>query len=167
VQISLRLELNDKPGQLLAAIKPISDIGANIITILHQREVVTDDGMLVVDIVLTLPENRLEQLRENLLANGIGVVRVGTQYLTYTKAVILIGHILHTDLTDTITRIDRPKKAEVTELHLIMPDIDKPSTAKFTIKAAGEVEMDEAFRVLEEIALEKDLLIIDDVGGLE
>ena len=37
VQISLRLELNDKPGQLLAAIKPVSDSGANIISIMHQR----------------------------------------------------------------------------------------------------------------------------------
>lgn len=167
MQISLRLELSDKPGQLLAAIKPISDSGANIITILHQRETATEDGLLVVDIVISLPEDRLPSLRESLQANGVEVVRVGTEYLTFTKAVILIGHILHTDLTDTINRIDKAKKAEVTELHLIMPEIDKPSTAKFTIRAAGEAEMNEAFRILEEIALEKNLLIIDDVGGLE
>ena len=165
VQISLRLELNDKPGQLLAAIKPVSDSGANIISIMHQRGAETSNGTLIVDIVVSLPQNRLDQLKSALTANGIEIIRVGTDHLTCTKTFILIGHILHTDLTDTVNRIDRANVAEVTELHIIMPQITQPSTAKLTIKAAGAAEMEQAFDILMTIAAEKHLLIIDEMEG--
>lgn len=166
MQISLRLELSDKPGQLFAAIKPVSDSGANIISIMHQRDAKQSDGTLIVDIVVSLPQSRLEQLIEALKVNGIQIIRVGTEHLTCTKTFILIGHILHTDLTDTINRIDKANIAEVTELHMIMPGVTQPSTAKLTIKAAGETEMDQAFQILQTISREKHLLIIDEMGGL-
>ncbi|HJK35055.1 MAG TPA: amino acid-binding protein, partial [Methanocorpusculum sp.] len=76
---------------------------------------------------------------------------------------ILIGHILHTDLTDTVNRIDKANIAEVTELHIIMPHITQPSTAKLTIKAAGAAEMEQAFEILMKIAEEKHLLIVDEM----
>ena len=166
MQISLKLELSDKPGQLLAAIKPVSDSGANIISIMHQRDAAQSDGTLIVDIVVSLPQNRLEQLKSALQANGIEIIRIGTDHLTCTKTFILIGHILHTDLTDTINRIDKADVAEVTELHMIMPRIMQPSTAKLTIKAAGAAEMEQACTILVQIAEEKHLLIIDEEGGL-
>ncbi|MDU9376921.1 hypothetical protein McpSp1_15580 [Methanocorpusculaceae archaeon Sp1] len=166
MQISLKLELSDKPGQLLAAIKPVSDSGANIISIMHQRDAAAGDGTLIVDIVVTLPQNRLGQLESALRSNGIEIIRIGTDHLTCTKTFILIGHILHTDLTDTINRIDKANVAEVTELHMVMPGITQPSTAKLTIKAAGSAEMDQACEILVKIAEEKHLLIIDEEGGL-
>lgn len=165
MQISLRLELNDKPGQLLAAIKPVSDIGANIISIMHQRDAQRENWTLIVDIVVSMPENRLRQLIDALKNNEVAVIRVGTEHLTCTKTFILIGHILHTDLTDTINRIDKADIAEVTELHMIMPRIQEPSTAKLTIKAAGEAEMEQACDILMQIAQEKKLLIIDEEEG--
>ena len=165
MQISLRLELNDKPGQLLAAIKPVSDIGANIISIMHQRDAQRENWTLIVDIVVSMPENRLRQLIDALKNNEVAVIRVGTEHLTCTKTFILIGHILHTDLTDTINRIDKADIAEVTELHMIMPRIQEPSTAKLTIKAAGEAEMEQACDILMQIAHEKKLLIIDEEEG--
>ena len=67
VQTSLRLELKDKPGQLLAAIEPISKSGANIITISHQRDTKSVNGALIVDIVISLPETRLAELMDALV----------------------------------------------------------------------------------------------------
>ena len=163
VQISLRLELNDKPGQLLAAIKPVSDSGANIISIMHQRGAEASNGTLIVDIVVSIPQSRLDQLKTALTENGIEIIRIGTEHLTCTKTFILIGHILHTDLTDTVNRIDKANIAEVTELHIIMPHITQPSTAKLTIKAAGAAEMEQAFEILMKIAEEKHLLIVDEM----
>jgi len=165
VRTSLRLELKDKPGQLLAAIEPISKIGANVITISHQRDTKSKTGNLIVNIVISLPEARLPELIDVLRKNEVAVVRIGTEYLTCTKTFILIGHILHTDLTDTVNRIDKKNVAEVTELQLIMPGIAERSTAKLTIKAGGEAEMINAISLLKEIALEKHLLIIDEIGG--
>ncbi|MEA5038097.1 MAG: ACT domain-containing protein, partial [Methanocorpusculum sp.] len=165
VRTSLRLELKDKPGQLLAAIEPISKSGANIITISHQRDTKSVNGALIVDIVISLPEKRLVELMDALRANGVAIVRIGTEHLTCTKTFILIGHILHTDLTDTVNRIDKENVAEVTELDLVMPGMAEPSTAKLTIKAMNEVEMNQAVTTLKDIAAEKHLLIINQIGG--
>ena len=165
VRTSLRLELKDKPGQLLAAIEPISKSGANIITISHQRDTKSVNGALIVDIVISLPETRLAELMDALRANGVAIVRIGTEHLTCTKTFILIGHILHTDLTDTVNRIDKKHIAEVTELDIVMPGMEEPSTAKLTIKAVSEQEMTQAVITLKEIAVEKHLLIINQIGG--
>jgi ACT domain-containing protein len=165
VRTSLRLELKDKPGQLLAAIEPISKSGANIITISHQRDTKSVNGALIVDIVISLPEKRLVELMDALRANGVAIVRIGTEHLTCTKTFILIGHILHTDLTDTVNRIDKENVAEVTELDLVMPGMAEPSTAKLTIKAMSELEMNQAVTTLKDIAAEKHLLIINQIGG--
>ncbi len=34
----MKLEMKDSPGQLVAALKPISDVGGNIIAVIHQRD---------------------------------------------------------------------------------------------------------------------------------
>lgn len=165
IRTTLKLQLKDKPGELLAAIKPISESGANIITISHQRDEDDLGSDLIVDIVISHQEAILPKLLDALRANGIMISRVGIERLMCTKTFILIGHILHTDLTDTINRIDKKDITEVTELHMIMPTMDEPSTAKLTIKAVTEAEMDNAIEQLEAIAAEKQLMIVDELGG--
>lgn len=165
VRTTLKLELQDKPGQLLEAIKPISESGANIITISHQRDESDPGADLIVDIVISHQESILPKLLDSLKEHGITVSRVGIERLMCMKTFILIGHILHTDLTDTINQIDRKDIAEVTELHMLMPSVDQPSTAKLTIKAVTEAEMDNVIAKLEEIAAKKNLMIVDEIGG--
>ncbi len=165
VRTTLKLELQDKPGQLLEAIKPISESGANIITISHQRDEEDPGADLIVDIVISHQESILPKLLDSLKEHGITITRVGIERLMCMKTFILIGHILHTDLTDTINQIDRKDIAEVTELHMIMPKVDEPSTAKITIKAVTEAEMDNVIEKLEAIAAQKNLMIVDEIGG--
>ena len=165
VRTTLKLELQDKPGQLLEAIKPISESGANIITVSHQRDEENPGADLIVDIVISHHESILPKLLDSLKEHGITVTRVGIERLMCMKTFILIGHILHTDLTDTINQIDRKDIAEVTELHMIMPKVDEPSTAKITIKAVTEAEMDNVIEKLESIAAQKNLMIVDEIGG--
>jgi ACT domain-containing protein len=73
----MKLEMRDQPGQLVAALKPISTVGGNIIAVIHQREATTPTEALGVQIVLELPEGRLERLLELLREQGVNVVRIG------------------------------------------------------------------------------------------
>ncbi len=165
IRTTLKLQLKDRPGELLAAIKPISESGANIITISHKRDEEEPGADLIVDIVISHHESILPKLLDALRANDVVIARVGIERLMCTKTFILIGHILHTNLTDTINRIDKKDIIEVTEVHMMMPKMDEPSTAKLTIKAVSEVEMDNAIEQLEAIAAEKQLMIVDELGG--
>ncbi|MFY1644544.1 amino acid-binding protein, partial [Methanoculleus bourgensis] len=67
----MKLEMRDRPGQLVAALKPISAVGGNIIAVIHQREATTAAEALDVQIVLELPEGRLERLLELLREQGV------------------------------------------------------------------------------------------------
>ncbi|ABN56903.1 MULTISPECIES: amino acid-binding protein [Methanoculleus] len=157
----MKLEMRDQPGQLVAALQPISAVGGNIIAVIHQRETPAATETLDVQIVLELPEGRLEKLLELLREQGVNVVRIGEERLLYECTLITIGHLMHTDLSDTVDRIDTTGSAEVTDLSLAMPAISSPSSARITIRSTTREEMKKAIRILRSVAEQKDLLIIE------
>lgn len=167
VRVSMKLELKDTPGQLLGALKPISDIGGNIITVIHQRDGTSAENTLIVDITIELPEHKLESLIATLQERGCGVVRVGKERLHQKRSLIMIGHLMHTDLTDTVDHIDQTGYAEVSELHMVMPAINEPSTAKITIRAESPEDMRRAISILHEVTARKEILVLEPLEGME
>jgi ACT domain-containing protein len=161
MQVSMKLEMKDTPGQLVAALKPISEVGGNIIAVIHQRDEKTNGDVLAVQIVLELQEQKLGELLSLIKGQGVNVVRIGKERLLYKQTVIMIGHIMHTDLGDTVERIDCTGYAEVTELTLVMPAISEPSSARLVIRAVNREDMEQALGILRGIAKEKQLLIIE------
>ncbi|MDH7593475.1 MAG: amino acid-binding protein [Methanomicrobiales archaeon] len=161
----MKLEMSDTPGQLVRALKPVSDTGGNIIAVIHQREERREKKDIIsVQIVVELPEGRLEELLARMRDQGVSIQRLGTQRLLHRRSLIMIGHIMHTDLTDTVDRIDKTGFAEVSELEMIMPAISEPSSARITIRATSAESMDRAVEVLREVAREKDILVIEPLG---
>lgn len=161
MQVSMKLEMKDAPGQLVAALTPISEVGGNIIAVIHQHDPKHLSGTIDVQIMLELPEKNLEKLIGLIRSKGVTILRIGEERLLIRHSVILIGHLIHTDLTDTVDRIDETGFAEVAELHMVMPAIKEPSSAKITIKSASEADMDRALDILRNVAEQKQLLIIE------
>ena len=161
MQVSMKLEMKDSPGQLVAALRPISDVGGNIIAVIHQREPGSKSDTLNVQIVLELPERRLDELVCLLKQEGVHIQRIGQERLLYRRTVILIGHLMHTDLSDTIDRIDTTGYAEVSELSMSMPAINERSSSRLTIKSVTKGDMEKAMAILRAVASEKDLLLIE------
>jgi ACT domain-containing protein len=161
LRVSMKLEMKDQPGQLVAALQPISAVGGNIIAVIHQREPHAATEVLDVQIVLELPEGRLEKLLALLRQQGVKVVRIGEERLLYECTLIMIGHLMHTDISDTVDQIDTTGSAEVTELSLVMPAIDSPSSARITIRSTTRTEMERAIRILRRVAEQKNILIIE------
>jgi ACT domain-containing protein len=155
----MKLEMKDSPGQLVAALKPISDVGGNIIAVIHQREPDTDT--LNVQIVLELPKGRLEKLKILLQEQGVHIQRIGEERLLYTRTVIMIGHLMHTDLSDTVDQIDSTGFAEVSELSMRMPAIKERSSSRITIKSVSRDDMAAALAILRRVALQKSLLLVE------
>jgi ACT domain-containing protein len=161
LQVSMRLEMKDAPGQLVAALKPISDVGGNIIAVIHQRDPESDEDTLSVQIVLELPEGRLGELVTILKQQGVHIQRIGEERFLYQRTVILIGHLMHTNLSDTVDRIDTTGFAEVSELSMRMPAINERSSSRLTIKSVTKDDMEKAISILRSVASEKDLLLIE------
>jgi ACT domain-containing protein len=157
----MKLEMKDAPGQLVAALQPISEVGGNIIAVIHQRDEKAEGDVLGVQIVLEIQDARLNELITRIKSKGVNVVRIGKQRLLYTQTVIMIGHIMHTDIGDTVDRIDCTGFAEVTELNMVMPAINQPSSARIVIRSVGRQDMEQTMEILRTVAKEKDLLIIE------
>jgi len=157
----MKLEMKDSPGQLVAALKPISDVGGNIIAVIHQREPELDQDTLNVQIVLELPEGRLDKLIALLKEQGVHIQRIGKKRLLFKRTVILIGHLMHTDLSDTVDRIDSTGFAEVSDLSMSMPAVNERSSSRITIKAVSKKDMAAAMAILRTVARQKSLLLLE------
>ena len=165
VQVSMKLEMKDSPGQLVSALQPISEVGGNIIAVIHQRDLSSREDTLGVQIVLEIAESRLTDLVAMIKARGVNILRIGKDRLLYKQTVIMIGHLMHTDLSDTVDRIDCTGFAEVTALDLAMPAINEPSSARLIIKSVSKQDMDSALDILRDVAKAKKLLIIEPLEG--
>ncbi len=161
--VSMTLELKDIPGQLVLALSPISDFHGNIMSVIHQHDEKTPRGTIPVQITFEIEHNVLNRLIEDLERSGVRVARVGEERLRSTVSVVLIGHIVHSDMGDTIDRIDSTGFAEVVDMSLSMPAIEKTSSAYLVINAIGEGELTKALDILREVALKKDLLLIEPI----
>jgi ACT domain-containing protein len=166
LQVSMKLEMKDSPGQLVAALKPISDLEGNIIAVIHQREPDSDSDTLDVQIVLELPKGRLEKLIALLKEQGVHIQRIGEERLLYKRSVIMIGHIMHTDLSDTVDQIDSTGFAEVSELSMVMPAVNEPSSSRITIRAENRKSMESALAILRRVSKRKSLLLIEPLGDI-
>lgn len=159
----MELELQDVPGQLLLALQPLKENKANIISVVHHRDHKTPRGTIPVRLVVEVDRSKLDPIKTQLKESGITVVRAGEERFIEAVSVVLVGHVLDSDLGDTINRIDSTGFAEVVDLALTMPGVDEPSSAYLKIRATGKTEIQKALTILREIGREKKLLVIEPI----
>lgn len=157
------LELQDIPGQLLLALQPLKDNKANIISVVHHRERKTPRGTIPVRFVVEMDRSKIEIVKEQLKNSGVTVVRAGEDRFIEAVSVVLVGHVLDSDLGDTVKRIDSTGFAEVMDLSLTMPGVDEPSSAYLKIRATGKAEIQKALTILRDVGVEKKLLVIEPI----
>lgn len=163
MKISLDVVLKDKPGQLVKLLEPISDHGANVISIVHMRET-TKEGRVPIHVSFEIKDAAtLDKITQDLEANNIWVAKVGEIKRKERHTFVLIGHIVDTDLMDTIDRIHQVEGAIVADVGLTMPDPEKESSARIDIDVSP-TNIGTVLGRIDEIAKEKDLMVIKPLG---
>ncbi|WP_456418860.1 ACT domain-containing protein [Methanocaldococcus infernus] len=155
MRVSIDIELNDKPGELLKVLTPISKYKANIITIIHSREEIVG-GRVPIRLVIDTDKEKLKKILEEIEKVAI-VKKVDGEERAIYLDVVVIGHVVDTDVKDTIDRINEIGLVE--DLDLIMPHPDKESSAMMKIIVKKE-NIKKLCRLLKEIEKEKNLLFI-------
>ena len=163
MRLAMDLELQDIPGPLLLALQPFKDNKANIISVVHHRDRKTPRGMIPVRFVVEMDRSKIDTVKAQLKESGISVVRAGEDRFIEAVSVVLVGHVLDSDLGDTINRIDSTGFAEVMDLALTMTGVDEPSSAFLKIQATGKAEVQTALAVLREVGVETKLLVIEPI----
>ena len=162
---TVRLELVDEPGELLRALQPIADNGGNLLSIFHERGNVTPRGHIPVEVDLEATPERFETIVEALRDAGVNVVQAGQERYSEELTVVLVGHLVDTDLSDTLSRLRTETNSRVADLALSAPEgTDDESSARVRLKTdTGAVEG--TLSAVRRVADEKDLRVIEPLAA--
>ncbi|ELZ30059.1 ACT binding domain-containing protein [Halogeometricum pallidum JCM 14848] len=158
---TIRLELADEPGQLLDALRPIAENGGNLLSIFHERGNLTPRGRIPVEVDLECLPERFEAIVDALRSEEVNIIQAGAEHYGETLTVILVGHLVDSDLSDTLRRIEQCSSASLTNVSLSAPEgRDDVSSASLRL-ATHTGRTEDALAVIREVAAEKDLHVVE------
>jgi len=158
---TVRLELVDEPGELLRALEPIADNGGNLLSIFHERGNLTPRGHIPVEVDLEATETQFEVVVDALRDAGVNVIQAGAERYSEELTVVLVGHLVETDLSDTLRRFTDCGGVSVADVSLSAPaGTEGPSSARLRL-VATEGQSDDALTIVRTVAEEKDLRVVE------
>ncbi|MBE6497350.1 MAG: amino acid-binding protein [Methanobrevibacter sp.] len=161
MRMNLVLELLDIPGQLVSVLEPIGALGANLVTVIHKRELKNEQGLVPVHITIEGERENLFNVIERFEELGFSIVEMDGVVKKEMISTILYGHIVDQDLRDTMDRINALKGVVIVGFDIKL-DGEKESTALINIETDYGIKQT-VFDKIKEIADEKQLLMINEV----
>ncbi|WP_049895484.1 amino acid-binding protein [Halopiger xanaduensis] len=162
---TVRLELVDEPGELLRALSPIAENGGNLLSIHHERGNITPRGHIPVEVDLECPPDRFEDIVEALRDAGVNVIQAGADRYGEEINVVLVGHLVDTDLSHTLNRIQDETSAAVLDLSLSAPEgTDNISSARLRL-AIDSGDADDTLETIRSIGADKELTVVEPLLG--
>ena len=135
MRLNLVLELLDVPGQLLDALNPIGKLGANIVAVIHQRDVKTERGTVPVHISIEGDEETLKRVLHTIEETDVQIIEVDGVVRKEKITTILIGNIVDQDLKETVKVLNNISGVKVVDLNLKMSDNPEQSASRIIIEA--------------------------------
>ncbi|THE64946.1 amino acid-binding protein [Salinadaptatus halalkaliphilus] len=164
---TVRLELVDEPGELLRALAPIADNGGNLLSIHHERGNMTPRGHIPVEVDIECPPDRFDGIVDALRDAGVNVIQAGAEHYGEEINVLLIGHLVEQDLSETLSRIESEAHSAVRDLSLAAPDgTEDVSSARIRL-AIDSGKTDAAVASIRSIGSAKDLTVVEPLQGGE
>jgi ACT domain-containing protein len=162
MRLNLVLELLDVPGQLLDALDPIGKLGANIVAVIHQRDVKTERGTIPVHISIEGDRETLKRVLNAIEEMDIQIIEVDGVVKKEKLTTILIGNIVDKDLKETIKVLNIIKGVRVADLNLKMSDNPEESASRIVIEADYGIKKD-LMRNINEYGKSKGFLVINEI----
>jgi len=94
------------------------------------------------------------------------VTQLGEREGEVRKIVLLVGHIVHTDIRDTIDQLNSIKGVMVSDLNLAVGSPGRESSARMTITADNKEQVGLAISRLSNIANNKKLLLVTSIEAV-
>jgi ACT domain-containing protein len=158
---TVRLELVDEPGELLRALEPIANNGGNLLSIFHERGNLTPRGHIPVEVDLETTEAQFDVIVDALREAGVNVIQAGAERYSEELTVVLVGHLVETDLSDTLRRFTDCGGISVGDVSLSAPaGTEGVSSARLRL-VATEGQSDDALEMVRSVAEEKNLDVIE------
>lgn len=164
---TVRLELVDEPGELLRALEPIAENGANLLSIFHERGSITPRGHIPVEVDLECPPDRFDALVSDLKDAGVNVIKAGAEQYGEAVTVLLVGQVVEADLSETLSAIESKADASVTDLSLSAPGGPSDVSSARLRMATETGKAGAAVAAVREVAEGRDLRVVEPLTELE
>jgi len=162
---TVRLELVDRPGELLRALEPIADHGGNLLSIFHERGNLTPRGHIPVEVDLEATPEQFQTIVDSLREGGINVIQAGAEQYSEEVVVVLVGPLVHTDLSHTLSQIAEATGASIRDFSMSAPEGDETGSSARLRLAAQSGETESVLQEVRNVATEKDLRVIEPLAG--
>ncbi|WP_330630154.1 amino acid-binding protein [Halocatena halophila] len=164
---TVRLELDDEPGELLNALGPIADNGGNLLSIFHERGNRTPRGQIPVAVDVEATPERFDRIVAALRDAGVNVVQAGTEHYGDELTVVLVGPLLESNLSETLSRIESESDCSIKNVTLsIGESATDPSSARLRL-AVHTGASDAALDAVRGVAYDQELQVISPLAGGE
>lgn len=160
---TVRLELVDEPGELLRALEPIAEHGGNLLSIFHERGNLTPRGHIPVEVDLECPPHRFSVIVDALREAGVNVIKAGADHYREELVVLLVGDLIDTDLSDTLSSVEASSSATVVDVALSAPEgMSGESSALLRLAAAPGRDGD-AIEAVRSVVASKGVRVVEPV----
>ncbi len=162
MRFNLVLDLPDVPGQLLDALEPMGRLGANIVAVIHQRDVKTERGTVPVQITIEGDKEILDRVMDALESKDIQIMEVDGVLRKEQITTVLVGDIVEEDVQDTVAQFNKLEGVRVADLDLKMSDNPENSATKMVMEADFGLRK-EVLNNIKKIGAKKGFLVINEV----
>ncbi|WP_440990532.1 amino acid-binding protein [Haloarchaeobius baliensis] len=158
---TVRLELVDEPGELMRALRPIAENGGNLLSVFHERGNLTPRGNIPVEVDLECSPGRFDDVVAGLRDAGVTVTQAGADGYAEEVTLLLVGHLVDTDLSDTLATVESCSGASVTDFSLDAPaGTDEQSSARLRL-AVDPPQVEDVLSVVRDVADRKGLQVVE------
>ena len=158
---SIGLELIDRPGELLRALAPIGENGGNLLSVVHERGNTTPRGRIPIEIDFETRPSQYPAIINGLEGAGVNIVHTGIERYSESLTVILSGHIVDSDLSDTLSTIRDTGTAKVTDLSLsASKNVENSSSIRLEL-SIEDGKIPTALSTIRGVAENKDYTLIE------
>lgn len=162
MRFNLVLDLQDVPGKLMEALEPMGRLGANIVAVIHQRDVKTERGTVPVQITIEGDKETLDRVMDALESKDIQIMEVDGVLRKEQITTVLVGDIVEKDVQDTVARLNQLEGVRVADLDLKMSDKPENSATKMVMEADFGLKK-EILKNIKKLGSEKGFLVINEV----
>jgi len=156
---TVRLELVDRPGELLRALEPIAGQGGNLLSIFHERGNVTPRGHIPVEIDIEATPGQFEAVVDALQQTDVNIIQAGQERYGEEFVVVLVGDLVSADLSGMLERFQAGADVSVRDFSVRGPDGDTSSARLRLAAESGTVPV--ALEHLRELATNRELRLVE------
>ncbi len=162
MRLKLLVEVPDTPGQLLNILQPLSSLGANISTIIHEHDNRTADGKIPVYFTLDGSKDVLKRGIDVIKEQNIDIVEVDGVLQKEKQTFLLLGNLPTTNIMQTIHKFDDLDDVKISSIDLNIGNDLQESVCKVVIETRNN-KSQETISTIQKIADDDDLLLIKEI----